>query len=57
MPFTYVNYNKKSYGILRANVKGYDLAETATVGFIEFKDGTGDSVVLQTDNGNLLTLN
>ena len=57
MPFTYVNYNKKSYGIVRANVKGYDLAETATVGFIEFKDGTGDSVVLQTDNGNLLTLN
>lgn len=34
MPFTYVNYNKKSYGIVRANVKGYDLAETATVGFI-----------------------
>jgi hypothetical protein len=57
VPFTYVNYNKKSYGIVRANVKGYDLAETATVGFIEFKDGTGDSVVLQTDNGNLLTLN
>jgi len=51
VPFTYVNYNKNSYGIIKANAKGYDLADTAIVGFIEFKDGSGDSIVLQSDNG------
>lgn len=51
MPFTYVNYNKNSYGIIKANAKGYDLTDTAIVGFIEFKDGSGDSIVLQSDNG------
>ncbi len=38
--------------MIRANLKGYDLADTATVGFLEFRDGTGESTVLQTDNGN-----
>lgn len=56
MPFSYVNYNQKSYGIVKANVKGYDLAEASTVGFIEFKDGTGSSVVLQSDNSNLFSI-
>lgn len=51
VPFTYINYNKKSYGIIRASLKGYDLADTATVGILEFRDGTGESTVLQTDNG------
>ena len=37
--------------MIKANLKGYDLADTATVGFLEFRDGTGESTVLQTDNG------
>ena len=45
-----MNYNRKSYGIVKAHAKGYDLAEAAAVGFIEFKDGSGDSPVLQSDD-------
>ena len=36
--------------MVQAQVKGYDLAEAATVGFIEFKDGSGDSPVLKSEN-------
>lgn len=52
VPFTYINYNVNSYGMIKASAKGYDMAEVASVGFIEFKDGMGDSPVLKSDNSN-----
>jgi len=52
VPFSYSNYGKNSYGIIRAQVQGYDLAEAASFGFLEFKDGTGSSPVLKSDNSN-----
>ena len=44
-----------SYGIIRSNVQGYDLAEATTIGFIDFKDGTGDLTVLKSDNSTYFT--
>ena len=55
IPFSYSNYNTNSYGIIRSNVQGYDLAEATTIGFIDFKDGTGDLTVLKSDNSTYFT--